>query len=169
LDDWNGSLQSVEVAENAVRQDSYVYTAQQISLRLEQLLDVAKNQESRLLQDIYCLLQQQVSVQMEKEDKECIQHLRLSDPRNDKKRIGISKQKSPILGLVKVGTSLRAMTWEEYRGGKHFASAYFPRMQFFQRVTLPQKLNPKHLATRHPCNESSPQPYPTYTHLIPNK
>jgi hypothetical protein len=52
LDNWNGSLESVEVAENAVRQDSYA--------------DVAKNQESRLLQNIYCLLQQHVSVQMEK-------------------------------------------------------------------------------------------------------
>jgi hypothetical protein len=56
-DDWNGSLQSIEVAENAVRQDSHAYTTQQISLRLEQLLDVTKKQESRLLQDIYSLLQ----------------------------------------------------------------------------------------------------------------
>jgi len=96
LDDWNGSLQNVEVAENAVRQDSYAYTAQQISLRLEQLLDVAKNQESRLLQDIYCLLQKQVSMQMEKEDKECIQHLRLTDPRDDKKRI--EETKGGLLG-----------------------------------------------------------------------
>ena len=91
LDDWNGSLQSVEAAENAVRQDSYAYTAQQISLRLEQLLDVAKNQESTVLQDIYGLLQQQLSVQMEKEDKECIQHLRLTDPRDDKMRIEETK------------------------------------------------------------------------------
>jgi len=87
LDDWNGSLQSVKDAENTVRQDSYAYTTQNISLRLEQLLDVAKNQEARLLQDIYSLLQRQVSVHMEKEDKECIQHLRLTDPRDDKKRI----------------------------------------------------------------------------------
>jgi len=91
LDDWNGSLQSVEVAENAIRQDSYAYTTQQISHRLEQLLDIAKNRESRLLQDIYCLLQQQVSVEMEKEDKECIQHLRLTDPRDDKMRIEETK------------------------------------------------------------------------------
>jgi hypothetical protein len=28
---------------------------------------------------------------MEKEDKECIKHLRLSDPRNDKKRIEETK------------------------------------------------------------------------------
>ena len=37
------------------------------------------------------LLQQRVSVQMEKEDKECIQHLRLTDPRDDKMRIEETK------------------------------------------------------------------------------
>ena len=42
LDDWDGSLKSVEVAENAVRQ-SYAYTAQQISRRPEYLPDVAQS------------------------------------------------------------------------------------------------------------------------------
>jgi len=37
------------------------------------------------------LLQQQASVQMEKEHKECIQHLRFTDPRDDKKRIEETK------------------------------------------------------------------------------
>ncbi|KAI9777861.1 MAG: hypothetical protein M1839_008538 [Geoglossum umbratile] len=37
------------------------------------------------------LLEQQASVQTEKEDKECIQHLRLTDPRDDKKRIEETK------------------------------------------------------------------------------
>jgi hypothetical protein len=91
LDDWDGSLHYVEVAENAVRQDSYTFTTQQISLHLEQLLDVAKNQESRQLQDIYSLLQQQVSVQIEQEDNKCLQHLRLTDPSDDKKRIEETK------------------------------------------------------------------------------
>jgi hypothetical protein len=61
-----------------------------------------------------------------------------------------------------------ATTWEEYRGGGHFASAYFSRMQFFQRVTLPQKLDPKHLQLDIPVMNLH-QSYPTYTHLIPNK
>jgi len=60
LDDWDGSLQSVEVAENAVRHKSYAYTTLQIRFRLGQLLDFAREQESRLLQDIYDVLQQQV-------------------------------------------------------------------------------------------------------------
>ncbi|KAI9769750.1 MAG: hypothetical protein M1839_003596 [Geoglossum umbratile] len=37
------------------------------------------------------LLQQQASVQMEKEDRECVQHLRLTDPRHDKNRIEETK------------------------------------------------------------------------------
>jgi hypothetical protein len=37
------------------------------------------------------LLQQRVSVQIGKEDKECIQHLRLTDPRDDKMRIEETK------------------------------------------------------------------------------
>jgi hypothetical protein len=37
------------------------------------------------------LLQRHASIQMEKEDQECIQHLRLTDPRDDKKRIEETK------------------------------------------------------------------------------
>ena len=37
------------------------------------------------------LLKQQPSVQVGKEDQECIQHLRLTDPRDDKKRIEETK------------------------------------------------------------------------------
>src|SRR5436190_18803003 len=37
------------------------------------------------------LLQQEAQVQMEKEDHECIQHLRVTDPRDDKKRIEETK------------------------------------------------------------------------------
>ncbi|KAH8592591.1 WD40-repeat-containing domain protein [Bisporella sp. PMI_857] len=42
------------------------------------------------------LLQQLASVQLEKEDLECIQHLRLTDPRDDKKRI--EETKGGLLG-----------------------------------------------------------------------
>ena len=37
------------------------------------------------------IVQQRALVQMDQEDKECIQHLRLTDPRNDKKRIQETK------------------------------------------------------------------------------
>ncbi|KAH0536101.1 hypothetical protein FGG08_006987, partial [Glutinoglossum americanum] len=77
LDDWDGSLKSIEDAENAVRQDSDVCNTQQIRSYLEKLVDIAKNQEKGLLQD--------------KEDMKCFQHLYLTDPRDDKTRIEQTK------------------------------------------------------------------------------
>lgn len=77
LEGWDGNLKRVEDAENAVRQDSAVYTTHEIKFYLEKLVEVAKNQERTLLQD--------------KEDKECVQHLRLTDPRDDKTRIEQTK------------------------------------------------------------------------------
>jgi hypothetical protein len=77
LDDWDGSLKGIEVAETAVRQDSDVCNNQHIRSYLEKLVDIAKNQEKGLLHD--------------KEDKECLQHLHLTDPRDDKTRIEQTK------------------------------------------------------------------------------
>jgi hypothetical protein len=77
LDDWDGNLKSVEDAENAVRQDSDACNTQQIRSYLEELVDIAKKQEKGLLQD--------------KEDKKCLQHLHLTDPRDDKTRIEQTK------------------------------------------------------------------------------
>ena len=77
LEGWDGNLKRVEDAENAVRQDSDVYTTHEIKFYLEKLVEVAKKQEKTLLQD--------------KEDKECFQHLRLTDPREDKTRIEQTK------------------------------------------------------------------------------
>jgi NACHT domain/N-terminal domain of NWD NACHT-NTPase len=91
LDDWEGSLVGVEDAENAVRQGSEAYNSHQIRRSLEEILEVAKNQESKLLRDIYSVLQQQISVQLKKEDQECIQNLRTTNPRHDKKRIEDTK------------------------------------------------------------------------------
>ena len=60
LDDWDGNLKNVQDAENAVRQDSDAYNAQQIRSHLEQLVDNAKSQQTKLLQDIYQALQEQL-------------------------------------------------------------------------------------------------------------
>jgi hypothetical protein len=60
LDDWDGNLKSVQDAENAVRQDSDAYNTQQIRSHLEQLVDNAKNQQTKLLQNIYQALQEQL-------------------------------------------------------------------------------------------------------------
>jgi len=87
LDDWDGNLQNVEDAENAVRQDSNEYNTLKITSYLEQLANSAKNQEARLLQHIHSLLEQQVSVQLEEKDNNCLRDLRATDPQDDKKRI----------------------------------------------------------------------------------
>ncbi|RYP43376.1 hypothetical protein DL768_009953 [Monosporascus sp. mg162] len=77
LDDWDGSIKSVEDAENAIRQDSDACNTQQIRSYLEKLVDIAKSQEKGLLQN--------------KEDNKCLQHLHLTDPRDDKARIEQTK------------------------------------------------------------------------------
>ena len=60
LDDWDGNLKNVQDAENAVRQDSNAYNTQQIRSHLEQLVDNAKSQQTKLLQDIYQALREQL-------------------------------------------------------------------------------------------------------------
>ena len=108
MDAWDEALQSVEAAENAVRQDSHVYEMEKIRLGLEELLNVAKNQEIKLLRDIQSVQQQQLSVQQQqlsvqeqqlsikqhevsaqllKEDNECLTDLHITDPSKDKERI----------------------------------------------------------------------------------
>ena len=69
FDDWNGSLKNVEDAENAFQQDSSDYNAQKNTTNIETLADIARSSE----------------------DNECLRHLRLSDPRGDKKRIEQTK------------------------------------------------------------------------------
>ncbi len=112
MDAWDEALQSVEAAENAVRQDSHVYNMEQIRLGLEELLNVAKKEEGKLLRDIQSVLQQQLSVQQQqlsvqeqqlsineqevsaqllKENNECLIDLRITDPSKDKERIEATK------------------------------------------------------------------------------
>ena len=86
LDDWNGNLKTVQDAENAVRQDSEVYNTQQIRNHLEQLVVAAKTKE-RNLHGIHLALQDQVLMQREREDNQCLKDLRLTDPSDDMTRI----------------------------------------------------------------------------------
>ena len=69
FDDWDGSLKNVEDAENAFQQNSSDYNAQKNTTNIETLADIARSSE----------------------DNECLRHLRLSDPRSDKKRIEQTK------------------------------------------------------------------------------
>lgn len=69
LDGWDGSLKNVKDAEKAFRQDSSVYNTQKNTINIETLANIA----------------------ISSEDKNCLRHLRLSDPRDDKKRIEQTK------------------------------------------------------------------------------
>ena len=91
LDDWNGNLSTVRDAENALRQDSHQYNTEQIKSSLEQLVDIAKTKEITLLQDIHNALQDQSAKKAEREDNRCLQDLRVTDPRDDMKRIEATK------------------------------------------------------------------------------
>jgi hypothetical protein len=85
------TYQSVQDAENLVRQYSDAYNTQQIRFYLQQLVDTAKNQETKLLQDVHRVLQDQASMQLVREDHQCLKDLRLTDPRDDKTRIEKTK------------------------------------------------------------------------------
>lgn len=69
LDDWDGNLGSVKDAEKAVENDNFTYKTEKKTAHLETLADIAKSSE----------------------DKDCLQHLRLTDPRHDKTRIEQTK------------------------------------------------------------------------------
>jgi hypothetical protein len=68
-----------------------MYNNQQITSHLGQLVHITKDQEMELLRDIRRTLQKQLPGQMSREDRQCIQDLRLTDPRHDKVRIEQTK------------------------------------------------------------------------------
>ncbi|KAK1774719.1 vegetative incompatibility protein HET-E-1 [Copromyces sp. CBS 386.78] len=69
LDDWKADLGAIQDAEKYFRDDTQTYTPQQVTSHLEQL----------------------VSYTMSKKDQQCLKHLRLTDPRDDKVRIERTK------------------------------------------------------------------------------
>lgn len=89
-DDWDGDLRALLDAENAVQEDSNMYNSQQIRSHLEQLVHL-EDREMELLRDVRQALQQQHLTQLEEKDQQCLQDLRLSDPRGDKQRISDTK------------------------------------------------------------------------------
>src|SRR5271154_3367619 len=74
LDDWDGSLNMVQDAESALRMDLNVYNEQQTRSNVH------------LLQDIRQGLQERLLTQMAETDQQCLQHLHLTDPRDDMAR-----------------------------------------------------------------------------------
>jgi hypothetical protein len=76
LDNWDADLGNIRDAEKGFRHDAQVYTAQQATSHLEQLVSHARNQEMQ---------------QMSEKDQQCLKHLRLTNPRDDKARIERTK------------------------------------------------------------------------------
>ena len=87
LDDWNGTLKTVQDAENAVQKDSDVYNTLRIRSHLEQLVRNARSEETKL-HEIYLVLQHQDSMQAERENNQCLKDLCLT---NDMTRIEETK------------------------------------------------------------------------------
>lgn len=90
LDD-RGNLKAVQDAGDTLCRDSDAYNNQQITFHLGQLVHITKDREMELLRDIRRTLQKQLPGQMSREDRQCIQDLRLTDPRHDKVRIEQTK------------------------------------------------------------------------------
>ena len=72
LDNWDVDLGAIRDAEKCFRDDTQTYNAQQVTSHLEKLVSHARNQEMQ---------------QMSEKDQQCLKHLRLTDPRDDKTRI----------------------------------------------------------------------------------
>ena len=69
LDGWDGSLKDIQEAEKAFHSDSSAYNTQKNTANIEVLAQIA----------------------MSTEDNDCLRHLHVSDPRDDKKRIEQTK------------------------------------------------------------------------------
>ncbi|KAJ0350786.1 hypothetical protein KNSL1_003698 [Colletotrichum chrysophilum] len=101
LDDWAGKLDDIKVVEADVRRCSKQYTSEKTLQSLESLEDAANSQlkELRLhlkkLQNIEVAIQhhtkRQEEMQQSEEFKKCLADLRVTDPRDDKKRIQETK------------------------------------------------------------------------------
>ena len=76
LDNWDADFGGIRDAEKRFRDDTQTYNAQQVTSHLEQLVSHARNHEIQ---------------QMSEKDQQCLKHLRLTDPRDDKTRIERTK------------------------------------------------------------------------------
>ncbi|KAF4884464.1 Vegetative incompatibility protein HET-E-1 [Colletotrichum fructicola] len=101
LDDWAGKLDDIKVVEADVRRCSKQYTSEKTLQSLESLEDAANSQLKELqllpkmLQNIEVAIQhhtkRQEEMQQSEEFKKCLADLRVTDPRDDKKRIQETK------------------------------------------------------------------------------
>ncbi|KAH7184000.1 NACHT domain-containing protein [Fusarium oxysporum] len=94
LDDWAGQLDDIQKAEAAVRTDSDQYNTEQSKIYLRKLTDTASALEMNL-QGIHSAIQDQTRQQerrhQDDRDKQGLEDLRETDPRDDKTRIQDTK------------------------------------------------------------------------------
>jgi hypothetical protein len=95
LDNWDDDLKSVTDAEVALQTDSGQYNDQHAKSLLGQLINSAKERQSRLgdiHQDLREFIDQQQKKQADSENKECLRDLRVVNPQDDMKRIESEKE-----------------------------------------------------------------------------
>ncbi|KAF6525555.1 hypothetical protein HZS61_011350 [Fusarium oxysporum f. sp. conglutinans] len=94
LDDWAGQLDDIQKAEAAVGTDSGQYNNEQSKIYLRKLTDTASTLEMNL-QDIHSAIKDQTRQQEKRYQdakyEKCMQDLHVTDPREDKKRIQVTK------------------------------------------------------------------------------
>jgi hypothetical protein len=94
LENWDGELSDIQAAERAVRADSVQYNTASIRAQLDAIAETAKSQNAKL-DSISSAIREQTRQQERmhetSEDKRCLADLRLTDPRDDKKRIEETK------------------------------------------------------------------------------
>jgi hypothetical protein len=94
LENWDGELNDIQAAEAAVQADSTQYNTASIRARLGAIAEIAKSQNVKLdsiSSAIREQTQQQERIHETSEDNRCLADLRLTDPRDDKKRIEETK------------------------------------------------------------------------------
>ncbi|KAK7178050.1 beta transducin-like protein HET-D2Y [Paraphaeosphaeria sporulosa] len=94
LDNWDGELGDIQAAEAAVQVDSAQYNTLAIRSRLGAIAETAKSQNAKL-DSISSAIREQTKQQERMHetsaDNKCLADLRLTDPRDDKKRIEETK------------------------------------------------------------------------------
>jgi hypothetical protein len=94
LENWDGELSDIQAAEAAVQADSTQYNTASIRARLGTIAETAKSQNAKL-DSINSAVREQTQQQQKmhetSEYNRCLADLRLTDPRDDKKRIEETK------------------------------------------------------------------------------
>ncbi|RMJ28111.1 hypothetical protein PHISP_01051 [Aspergillus sp. HF37] len=93
LNDWEAALKVIQDAEQLVQHDIDQYNTQQMRSHLEQLVNVARDQQARLLSNIHDAVQEQLVLKREEADNQLLRHLCLADPLDDMNRIEQTKDK----------------------------------------------------------------------------